>query len=242
MRKVQVTMPIYLPDWLHRSLRRFKHAIVDTRKPRINLYGDRDIEWSFIAAHMPDGSGEALDFGSGGGNTSLIAARKGYRVVALDLESHTFPWRHAQTELVQGDLLKADWEPERFDLVINCSTVEHVGLVGRYGVTEDRPDGDLEAMAKLHSLMKRDAIMLLTIPVGQDAVFVPLHRVYGKQRLPRLLDSYELVFQEFWIKDDDNRWVLSDRDTALEFEAYSYSDQDPSYNAYGLGCFVLRKA
>jgi hypothetical protein len=31
-----------------------------------------------------------------------------------------------------------------FDTVINCSTVEHVGLPGRYG-GPSIPDGDLEA-------------------------------------------------------------------------------------------------
>jgi SAM-dependent methyltransferase len=206
----------------------------------INLWGDRDVEWTFITAYMPQGPGEALDFGSGGSSLAFLAARRGYRVVALDLESHTYLWRHPQVEFVQGDLLKLDWEPERFDLIINCSTVEHVGLVGRFSVTEDRPDGDLEAMAKLNALMKHNAVMLLTIPVGQDAVFVPVHRVYGKERLPRLLDGYEIVFEEFWIKENDNRWVLSDRDTALAFKAYAYSHQDPSYNAYALGCFVLR--
>jgi SAM-dependent methyltransferase len=72
---------------------------------------------------------------------------------------------------IQGDLLKLDLPTNHFDLIINCSTVEHVGLVGRYSVTENRPDGDLEAMARLRDLMKPSAIMLLTVPVGQDAIF-----------------------------------------------------------------------
>jgi len=127
---------------------------------------------------------------------------------------------------------------EHFDLIINCSTVEHVGLVGRYGVTESRPNGDLEAMARLRELMKPGGVMLLTIPVGQDAVFEPLCRVYGAQRLPQLLNGYTVEKEVFWVKDDQNRWVLCDKETALDFKALACS-WDPMENVYALGCFVL---
>ncbi len=61
--------------------------------------------------------------------------------------------------------------------------------------------------------------MLLTIPVGQDAVFAPLCRVYGAQRLPQLLSGYRVEKDVFWMKDTENRWVLCDSDTALNFKA-----------------------
>jgi SAM-dependent methyltransferase len=156
------------------------------------------------------------------------------------LEPQTFPWLHPAVRSIQGDLLKLDLPTNHFDLIINCSTVEHVGLVGRYSVTENRPDGDLEAMALLRELMKPSAIMLLTVPVGQDAVFAPLCRVYGKERLPRLLSGFVLEREMFWVKDAENRWVQCDEETALSFEA-SAGSWDPLRNVYALGCFVLRK-
>jgi hypothetical protein len=141
---------------------------------------------------------------------------------------------------VQGDILKLPLPKEHFDLVINCSTVEHVGLVGRYDITESCSDGDLEAMARLRELMKASSIMLLTIPVGQDAVFAPLCRVYGEKRLPSLLDGYIVEKEVFWVKDQKNHWALCDKETALTFKA-SASSWDPLQNVYALGCFVLRK-
>jgi SAM-dependent methyltransferase len=189
---------------------------------------------------MPNGPGKALDFGSGSSYMSLLAALRGFEVIALDLEPQTFPWRHPAVRFIQGDLLKLDLPTNHFDLIINCSTVEHVGLVGRYSVTESRPDGDLEAMARLRELMKPSAIMLLTVPVGQDAVFAPLCRVYGKERLPRLLSGFVLEREMFWVKDAENRWAQCDRETALSFEA-SAGSWDPLRNVYALGCFVLRK-
>ena len=39
---------------------------------------------------------------------------------------------------------------------MNCSSVEHVGLSGRYGSSE-RPDGDIEAMAVSATCSRRTA-------------------------------------------------------------------------------------
>ena len=123
--------------------------------------------------------------------------------------------------------------PEHFDVIINCSSVEHVGLVGRYGTTTARPDGDLQAMAILKTLTRRGGQMLMTIPVGRDRVFQPLHRVYGTQRLPRLLAGWEVMRDEYWAKDEQNRWIRVSKDTALNVESVRWY--------YGLGLFVLRR-
>lgn len=205
-----------------------------------NLVGDRDIEWSWITSQMPSGPGVALDFGPGGSHLALVAAQRGFEVTAVDLEPVRWPYAHPSLRFIRGDILKLPLSTEHFDLVINCSTVEHVGLAGRYGVTENRPNGDLEAMARLKQLMKPRGIMLLIMPVGKDALFAPLTRVYGKRRLPRLLEGYAVEKESFWVKDQENRWVLCDRETALNFEA-SAGSWDALQNVYALGCFVLRK-
>ena len=212
-----------------------------SRRPTvINLAGDRDIEWSWVASQMPSGPGKALDFGNGGSHLGLIAAQRGFDVTAVDLEPVQWLYIYHSLRFIQGDILKFPLSEGHFDLVINCSTVEHVGLVGRYGVMESHPDGDLEAMARVRELMKPGGIMLLTIPVGQDAVFPPMCRVYGKERLPRLLDGYIVEKEALWVKDQENRWAQCDRERALIFEA-SASSLDPLQNIYALGCFVLRK-
>ena len=132
----------------------------------------------------------------------------------MDLEPVNWPYDHSEVRFLRGDILKLPLPKQHFDLVINCSTVEHVGLAGRYGVTENRSEGDLEAMSRLQELLKPGGVMLLTIPVGQDAVFEPLCRVYGTRRLPRLLEHYKVEKEEYWVKDSQNRWIISDRETA----------------------------
>lgn len=203
-----------------------------------NLAGDRDIEWSWVSSQIPSGEGEALDFGPGGSFLGLIAAQRGFKVTAVDLVPIQWDYVHPRLQFICGDILKLSLPTKHFDLVINCSTIEHVGLAGRYGVTQNNPDGDLEAIAHLREIMKPGGTMLLTIPVGRDAVFAPFHRVYGAQRLPRLLKGYTVEKEAFWVKDSQNRWMLTDRETALDFKA-SAGSWNPLRNYYALGCFVL---
>jgi hypothetical protein len=238
MQRIDLRVPIFLPKKLYCNLRKFKHKLSPPVK--INLWGDRDVEWSFCAAHMPTGSGEAIDLGCGGSYMGLLAAQKGFRVTAINLEPVQWAYVHINLHFLKGDLFNLSLPKSHFDLIINCSTVEHIGLVGRYGVTENRPDGDLEAMALLSELLKASGRMMLTIPCGQDTVLLPLHRVYGEQRLPYLLKNYVIDCEEYWIKNNSNQWIPCDRSMALSFKAASFS-KDPLQNVYALGCFVLRK-
>ena len=200
--------------------------------PTPNLTGDRDIEYSWIAANMPRGPGEALDFGCGPSWLGLLAARRGFKVTAIDLGPVIWHYQHPFLNFVQGDILNINFPLELFDLVINCSTIEHVGLSGRYGVTDPRDDGDIQAMGILRGVMKPNGIMLLTIPVGRDRVFKPLHRVYAHNRLPKLLDGWEILSKEYWIKNGQNRWISVEETVAL--------NKEPSPHCFGLGLFVVR--
>ena len=88
-------------------------------------------------------------------------------------------------------------------------------------------------MALMHELLKPGGVMLLTIPVGRDTIIAPLHRVYGRERLPALLDGWIVENKAYWVKDDRNLWISADESTAL--------DSVPTKFYYSLGCFVLRR-
>ncbi|MBN1917647.1 MAG: DUF268 domain-containing protein [Verrucomicrobia bacterium] len=196
------------------------------------MRGDRDIEWSWVVGRMPLGPGKALDLGCGSTWLGLAAARRGYEVTAIDLNRAIWLYEHPDLHFVQGDLFDLPFESVGFDVTINCSTVEHIGLMGRFGSCE-RPDGDLEAMRRLWDLTKPGGVMLLTIPVGVDEVVIPVHRIYGRERLPRLLDGWEVAEEEYWVKDERNCWQSRTREDALDYQTQQ--------NVYALGCFVLRR-
>lgn len=77
------------------------------------------------------------------------------------------------------------------DAVISISSFEHDGL-GRYGDPLS-PDADLLAMKNAGSYLKDDGVMFFAVPVGPDCIVINAHRVYGKQRLPMMLDGWDVV-------------------------------------------------
>jgi hypothetical protein len=81
--------------------------------------------------------------------------------------------------------------------------------------------------------MKSKGIMLLTLPVGQDAVISPLHRIFGPQRLPRLIKGFHVIESLFYRKDMQNIWMA-----CSQREAYAEVGND---HYYALGCMVLLK-
>lgn len=230
----QKSLASILARWLPPAL---KEVFSRTSTP--NLLGDRDIEWSWVCANIPDGHGNALDFGPGPSHLGLVAAQRGYSVTAVDLVPCQWHFTHNELKFVQGDLLKIELPRNHFDLIINCSTVEHVGLTGRYGTEQGLANGDLGAMIKLRSLLKPEGIMIFTIPIGKDAVYKPLHRVYGKERLPDLLAGYHVEKEQYWVKNKENQWCSAEKDTALSYQSVAGS-WNPLRNVYALGCFVLK--
>lgn len=197
------------------------------------LEGDRDLEWTFCQARLPDGPCRTLDFGADTGvPVSLSAALRGHDVTAFDQLEARGRIDHPGIRRVTADILDRPLAGESFDLIVNCSSIEHVGLAGRYG-SRDAGDGDLEAMAVLGELMAPDARHILTLPVGRDMVCAPQHRIYGEQRLPLLLDGYEIVEEQFW-HTPAGTWTPTDRSTALATQG--------SREFYSLGLFVLRRA
>jgi SAM-dependent methyltransferase len=214
---------------LFNSARKKLHRYLYPRA--LDLTGDREIEWLFVAANIPEKAGTALDFGCGDMPMGLAAALKGYEVYAIDLTAVQWSFVHPAIKFIQGDLNSYDFGDKKFEAILNCSTIEHVGLPGRYGSLNEA-DGDLRAMQRLLALLAPGGKLLMTIPVGQDQVCAPYHRIYGKERLLRLLQGYETIHEEYWVKrPGSNKWVQAGRDEALTLKG------SPAF--YGLGLFVL---
>ena len=239
----KLLVPIYLPHWMHRAVLKAKRALIPPAQPTspaINIWGERNVEWAFLSTEMPSGPGEAIEFGCEQGYMSLLAAQKGFHVIANDLQEQSFAWQHSRVEFLQGDLLRLTLPSNHFDLVINCSSVEHVGVAGRYGIEVGHENGDIDVMNRFADILKPDGLLIMTVPCGRDAIMTPWCRVYGLQRLPELLASFVISKEEYWVKNSKNQWARTFRENALNFHT-CYDPSDPHRCAYALGCFVLRK-
>jgi SAM-dependent methyltransferase len=205
------------------------------------LRDDRTVEYGYVEERLPEGDGLLLDVGTPQGYpTPQMAAARGWRVIAVDLMA-----RDADGERIRyrrGDLLTVPFDPATFDYVLNISSVEHFGLAGRYTVAEDDTDADLKAMRRLWELMKPRARMLLTVPVGVDTVVYPLHRVYGQQRLPRLLAGFYVENVRYYAKFHGiDTYQPTDRATALSTapRCADPASQRAADHYYAIGCFQL---
>lgn len=203
--------------------------VVDAPEER-TLVGERDVEWAWTLAHVHRGPGRVLDFGSGNGMLALGATFAGNEAVAVDLEPEQYLFRGHDIEYVQGDFNAMEFEPASFDQIINCSSIEHVGVAGRYG-SPDAPDGDLDAMARMAELLKPGGDMVLSIPLGRDGIYAPWHRVYGPERLPRLLSRWNVQRESYWAKVGSEKYEPVGREHAL-------ADRG-SATYYALGLYVL---
>src|SRR5262249_15509701 len=181
---------------------------------------------------MPEHAGRGLDLGPATSFTPLIAAFNATEVVGLDLSAVSVPFSLPNLSYKRGDILAGDLPEGTFDTIVNCSTTEHIGLSGRYGSSE-APDGDLRAMRMLRDRMAGpEARMIFTIPVGRDAVARPYHRIYGRDRLPRVLERFRIVTEAYFAKLGSlNIWQPVSREAALDVEG--------SESFYALGLFVL---
>lgn len=194
------------------------------------LSGDRAIEWSWVILHLPAQPSHILDLGSVGSPLAGIASRLGHKVTAVDLND--IEYEMPNVTFSKGDINELNFDKGQFDVIMNCSMIEHVGLEHRYGSGENT-DGDLVAMKRLSKLLAPDGRMILTIPVGIDAIFQPFHRIYGEERLPKLLADFCIIQEEFWAKEVSGLWNKSNKKTALSTKGAA--------DYYAIGLYLLKK-
>ena len=80
---------------------------------------------------------------------------------------------------------------EKFDFAFTYSSIEHDGL-GRYGDLLN-PDGDLQTMSKLLTIVKPGGYLMVGVPCCHDRLDWNAHRIYGPLRLPLLFSGYSIL-------------------------------------------------
>src|ERR1035437_4322917 len=176
------------------------------------LAGDRAIEWSWVIEHLPNQPSKILDLGSVGSPITGISARLGHNVTSIDIRDIEYEMKNVNFQ--KKDIIDIDILNEKFDAIILCSMIEHIGLPDRYG-SNTYTHGDLIAMDKLKKVMKANCIIIITIPVGIDSIIPPYHRIYGEKRLPLLFKNYKIMSEEFWCKEKEGQWKVCNRKEAL---------------------------
>ncbi len=184
---------------------------LSVRRYITNLYRPHEVERSWVMAQVYEAVGEALLLRDG-------------RRDSKDFSSVVFR-TPPQLRVAQWDIRNIDALGKQFDFIINFSATAYLGV----GSLD--PDADLKAVGHMKTLLNAGGRMLMTIPVGQEKARPPHHRVYGVARLPKLLEGWQVVEEEYWIKDGRQQWLPVEESVALRHPW--------TRSCHALGFFVL---
>jgi len=90
----------------------------------------------------------------------------------------------------------------------------------------------LKVMRWIYDLLELTGQVLFTILVGRDVVHILWHRVYGRERLPKLLEGFEVVRSRFLQKQPGGAWFVATQQQAL--------DTPGDIRRYALGEMILK--
>ena len=125
-----------------------------------------------------------LEIGANQEPLSIALGNIGYDVTAIDLNPYNVKsFYDRKFKFIQGDILIINnLISSSFDSVFCISTIEHIGL-GVYGEGNVRPNGDVDAMKKIHSLLRLNGKCYVSFPVGVWEIDLRGWRVYDRARI-----------------------------------------------------------
>jgi SAM-dependent methyltransferase len=111
--------------------------------------------------------GKVLDVGCAATRNYLPAslALLGWEVWGIDIREWKF--KFPNFHFVVGDIRQTTFPDNFFDCVYAVSTLDHIGLSGRYGITKYDPQGDFKAIREIARILRNEGTLLITIPYGK---------------------------------------------------------------------------
>lgn len=161
------------------------------------LVYDRHFEYAYVIEMLRKHDvrdKDILDVGSSGSVLPTMLAALGNRVLCIDVRA--WPVTYPNLKVIRGEVLEVDIPNGSVDVITCISTAEHFGL-GRYGDRED-VDGDVKGVARIKRWLRRNGLMILSVPYGRASVAFPAHRVYDESRLARMISGLRVLEKKFF--------------------------------------------
>ncbi len=181
--------------------------VVDLETVNGALLNSRIVEYPYVIERLHDlEPGRVLDVGATdtGNFLAPTLVAMGWEVWGIDVRP--FSLELADFHSVVGDIRATPFADGFFDVAYCVSTIEHVGLSGRYGVRVEDPDGDITAAREIRRTVRAGGRFILTIPYGVGGIVKPAERIYDRARLERLTEGWETVHRRFHHLDREGRW------------------------------------
>lgn len=93
---------------------------------------------------------------------ALLLASGAHHITTVEYNRLTYDHPNITTLLLSN----LDTTKTHFNAVVSLSSFDHDGL-GRYG-DPINPDGDLEAMKTVQSVLNEQGLLFLTVPIGKE--------------------------------------------------------------------------
>lgn len=164
---------------------------------------DRHYERTFVLRNLPPPPCIVLDVGCGLPENVSYMLKGGYLVYGLDVRAlpsnYILPYGFY---FIEGDVRKTILPDALVDVVTCVSSLEHVGVAGRYGVIEEDKEGDRKAMSEMKRVLKDRGLLLLTTHFGVRAVYEGLHRVYDEEQIRGLTQGFSVEAEEYYCREE----------------------------------------
>lgn len=161
---------------------------------------DRFIEYPWLLENINVAHGRLLDIGSTIGDQLYETLPNAIEINCLNLSAKKF--KSQEIKFKQGDIRKTDYPADYFDVITCISTLEHIGVAGRY-LSDFDEQGDLKAMREIKKILKPGGVLLATVPYGAKDL-LPINKLYNKNRTSNLLTGFNIIDQEF--RKFDKTW------------------------------------
>jgi len=181
---------------------------------------DRFIEYPFLVLNLPKAPAKVLDVGCAGSFFPLMLAGFGYDVYGIDIREYAILNRlkFNNFQFIKEDIGANSFPDNFFDAVLAISTVEHIGLSGRYGAGEDA-FGDKKAMLQIKRVLKPKGILILTVPFGKAKTIKPYNRVYDVALINELMGGFRIEKEEYYMLDSRDNWYKCPKEEAAAFDS-----------------------
>lgn len=147
---------------------------------------DRYLEYPWAIDNLYPFSGKILDIGCAGSMFPLILTSLGYETYGIDIREYK---PSNIINFTKGDICNSPFKDGEFDVITAISSIEHIGLGGRYGSKNDE-NGDYQAMKEIRRILKPYGKLLMTVPFSKRLKITKSHRVYNNDSLNRLLEGF----------------------------------------------------
>lgn len=173
---------------------KFKDCILLQKlKARQPPCSDRYLEYPWMLKNINIKQGKLLDAGSS--NSDLLRAFLPKTVEIHALNINIVKKKNTDIIFAREDLRKTNYPDNYFDCIICISVLEHVGVHGRYGSDNDET-GDYKAVKEMSRILKKDGVLLLTVPYGIRDV-LPINKLYNKKRIKELFAGFDIAEQKY---------------------------------------------